>query len=231
MADSYYAAGYWGAREECVDSCAGRLGEFLGRLRSRHRLLGTWYELGDTLQEARQRQVAPRLDELRRHLLAGRNRTDSEPREVIERLGYSFDVWNGQDDADAGLMVHCGCYARRVGNSCVIDLPDVLVESEALYRVGVARSVMRDLVECWEPDWATWTSRRLREEQSGQRGKVVAGFATYLSPALACRVQSLPDRVVSEQVGEGVLFTLGDDPRDVPVENMLALRRALSDVP
>jgi len=164
----------------------------------------------------------------------GARREDVEPcarrlQDFLEDLGCNIGIWNGGEPDSAGLSVHCGGYTAVPGilNNCVIHLPGMSAESEALYEVGVARSLMAAVVECWEPDWATWTSHELREALPFQTGEVIVGWMTYLSSSLLRRESRLPALPNVEEVGDGVLITLGDDAAAVSADDVLALRRSL----
>jgi len=226
MSATFYVGAYWGARREDVEPCARRLQDFLERLSDIDSQFATWFRTGRSRRDALRRRVDPTREGLTELLLAGRHRRDTGS--VMEDLGYSIGMWNGREP-DAGLSVHCGGYTAVAGilNSCVVELPPMSAESEALYEVGVARSLMAAVVECWEPDWATWTSHELRESLPFQTGEVIVGWMTYLSSSLLSRESRLPALPDVEDVGDGVLITLGGDPAAVSADDLLALRHAL----
>lgn len=102
-------------------------------------------------------------------------------------------------------------------------------ESESLYEVEVARSLMRAVVECWEPDWATWTSHEFNEVLPVSSDEVTVGWMTYLRVSRLSKADGLSSLPDLEEVGDGVLITVGDDAAAVSVDDLLALRRSLGD--
>ena len=103
------------------------------------------------------------------------------------------------------------------------------------------------MVECGQPDWATWTSHHLVEVQDEhvtgkssnwqalKPGDVIPtgvekplGWATYFS-TLPTHPGGLPSGVESHQLGAGWLLTIGENPADVPADLLLAVRDVLGE--
>src|SRR4051794_30187502 len=123
MLETYYIGAYWGARRESADACAHRTQHFLECLAACDPLFLHWFKLGQSRKEALQHEIKPDQETLQKALLAGKNRTDRD--QVLEDLGFRLGLWTGgNDEGSAGLSIHCGCYSSRVGNSCVIELPE-----------------------------------------------------------------------------------------------------------
>jgi len=79
----------------------------------------------------------------------------------IPELGFYFGAWNGDSQDTISLLVHCGCYAPRVGNNALLSFgwkdADSCVSPELL------RDLLDIFVEVWEPDRAVvFTGAELR---------------------------------------------------------------------
>jgi Immunity protein 52 len=226
MSERFYAGAYWGARREDAESCTQRLDEFLGALARVHPLLGEWFEPGARLAIARERPVPRTPQALQALLLAGRNRDDTH-HAVIENLGFSASMWNGQEP-QVGLRVGCGCYSRWVGNAVVLDLPPAEGRGRAVYRPGAALRIMTALVACWQPEWATLTSDELRRAQQIPPHGPVVGWLTYLARPRQVDAGRLPDGVVAEEMADGTLITIRSDVTQVSATLITTVREALS---
>jgi Immunity protein 52 len=227
MTISPYIGAYWGPRQESLDACADRAVKFLEGISSAHPALSTWYQLGVMQTDALQQPAVLERGAVLTLLESGRNRRESD-RSVIEELGYSINLWNGQDPS-VGLNIGCGRYHRSeyVKNAVVIDLPR---SDEGLADLALperARAMMHLLVECWDPDWATWTSSELRREQRVVPGRPVLGWMTYLS-SLQDPQPSLLARSTLEPLGPGSLITAADEITEVTGASLLAIREALA---
>lgn len=219
-----YAAAYWGPRAERIDACADRALQFLEGLSQVDPSLGEWFETSDRRADARSRPVALAREALVELLGSGRNRRDAD-RSVITELGFSAALWNGKEPS-VGLRIGCGKQPRtpNVKNAVVLNLPR-LEEAVGLVSPDAARGTMRILVECWEPDWATWTTHEWREEQEAADGEPVFGWMTYLNGAVHPR--GLPVGVTLEELGSGTLVVAGEAPGSVTGAGLAGLRDAL----
>jgi hypothetical protein len=227
MVESFYVGGYWGPRSESMEECGDRLEALMNSLKEVDPILATWFEPGRSRETATTSKVEPVSEQLRDLLLAGRYRDDAN-NAIIPELGFNVSLWNGQDSV-AGLSVSCGGWSRWGGpNSVVIKLPqtdDPLAED--LYHPTKAAALVRALIETWSPSDVTWVGRNLREAQGAEIGEVVVGWATYLTGARLARAGELPGDVQTEAVGDGLIITIGDDPTDVPLGTVMAVREAL----
>lgn len=227
MTVSPYIGAYWGPRQETLDACTDRAVKFLEGLSSTHSALSTWYQLGIMQTDAPQQPAVPERGVVSTLLESGRNRRESD-RSVIEELGYSINLWNGQDPSVA-LNIGCGRYHRSeyVKNAVIIDLPRLDEGLADLASLEKARAMMHLLVECWDPDWATWTSSELRKEQRVVPGRPVLGWMTYLS-SLQDPQPSLLARSTLEPLGAGTLIIAANEISEVTGESLLAIREALA---
>jgi Immunity protein 52 len=223
LSESTYAGAYWGPRAESVEECAARLTRFLHELEAAHPLLAMRYELGRS-----PRSGAPSTLDAAGLLRGGRNRRDTDGT-VIEDLGYSVGLWNGDDSAGAGLNVDCGTTSARVVNAVVLSLPvdddgrPVPLPTEANRRAFTA------LVQCWAPDWATWTSQAAADAQPDDADSIMLGWLTYLSTATGTvSSRKLPTGVTAEPFAAGTLLTIGDGSTPLDPRLLTAARAALS---
>lgn len=152
MARSRFRAGaFWGSRQENIDECADRIGEFLKRVAECSPVLANWYRTGFSRSEA---LGAPAVRGDDRHVIVallekGRNRRDDTD-EPIADLGFHVGLWNGHEgELGASLDMQCGCYCDIFRNRVVMDVPVV----KELGTRGVVALVVA-MAEVWEPDWA-----------------------------------------------------------------------------
>ncbi len=225
--DSFSMNAYWGSLRESVEECSDRLESFLLSVAEIDPLLASWFEPGDSRKSALESKVEPRPEYLLDLLVAGRDRDDLTGA-VIQDLGFNFDVWNGQE-TEIALSIHCGSWCPQVSpNSVILSLPDVDDPSMlSLYGPGSALALVRAAIIAWSPSRVAWFGRKLKKAQGAKIGEVVVGWATYLSAERLARVERLPDDVQTEAIADGIIITIGDDPTNVPLDTVMAVREAL----
>jgi hypothetical protein len=233
---SWYLGAYWGPRREAADECARRLRRCLEAISPHSRLIGQWYHEREGVRTPSPRPenwtlVSPHEAELAELVARGINRGggDEDP---MPELGFQIGFWNLQDDEEggAGISVHCGSWSEHAPpNNFLLDLPSPQIAPE-LYEAHTARALIETVVECWQPDWATWTSRALRRAQrrDGTPAAKPLGWATYFSASSGLPAE-VPTGARFERLGPGWLLTIGDDPAEVPAELLLAVREALGE--
>jgi hypothetical protein len=243
MSSKSYIGAYWGPRSQSVDDCADGVAALIEQLASIDPLLTGWRQGASSKRKAlEQSPVSSDHTDLVKRLLGGRNRRDDN-NEIIEQLGYSIGLWNGNpnDRAAAGLSIRCGQTSSRVANNVVLNLPGP-DDAPGLYKSGAAQRLLRAVIDIWKPDRAVWTNHELVDKQCEPdrpmdnggliKGQLVghpAGWATYLrdgegkgfNPAL------LPSTAKIEPVATGTLVMLGDTPADAPLNDVLAVRAAM----
>jgi hypothetical protein len=184
---------YWIARQENADSCAERLFRCLNGLRAVSPIFASWLAIRDRTRE----QLEATPEALRDLLLAGRNRTDFAPHDVIEKLGYSADfVTSPSPQEQLGFRVVCGMYASDSAliNHCLLrfaakgDLSDDAISLEVKVRA------LAVLIESWDPDWAALRNRSLSKALQSARGKAVEPYFGWIS-YVAKRLGTLPDSI------------------------------------
>lgn len=227
LASPFVLGGYWGARADPVEDCARRLAECLRGLAEISDVLEGWFRKGRSKSAASREPVAPTVESLQTLLLAGRQRRDDDGG-VMAELGFSLSLWNRQPKAAAWSLT-CGAYpASGVGvlNYFVLNWPDQVTDATLAEDLVTARAVMLNVVQSWEPDWATWTSDALRNSQQLVPRQPVLGLSTYLGAARSLPPLPLEEFAV-QAFGLGHLVSL--DPTNPDLAGRLArLHEALS---
>lgn len=90
----------------------------------------------------------------------------------------------------------------------------------------VAREIVRVVVESWQPDWATWVTRSVRNAQDRTAKDPAIGWFTYLHSGRPMP-STLPEPARVSSLSEDTLIQLGDDFGAVTPELALAVRAAL----
>lgn len=223
MRSRYILGAYWPSREESIEECGSRLGEFFEKLANCDPVLGSWYERGRSRSEASKRHVDGSDPHYLLDLLArGQNRRDAEPREVIEELGFSVGLWNGaEDDKDAGLSIKCGLHwksqSRNAGlsNNVILTLPSDLGE---LRRAESMARVLAVVSEAWEPAWAGVMSRSAMNARNFDSGRLFVDWMIYVP----WEVDPLPPPTsIVQLAGRGSIVVVqpiapaGNDPEEL----------------
>jgi hypothetical protein len=159
-------------------------------------------------------------------MLQGRQYTDFG-HELIEDLGFRTAMWNGKEPG-VSLRVGVGRFGKgpgSVSNNVVVDIGTRVDDRESLFELGVAEQVMGAVVASWDPDWATWNNRQVRDSQEvaalGLSAQV--GWLTYLSAPRA-KLAKIHD---AQPMGPGVLVVAADKAEDVDAERVIGLHRTL----
>lgn len=209
--ETSYIGCYWGDRQESASSGAATLATVLEGLADLDPLLSTWFKTGTTATPGQ--PVSTDAAALTSLLESGVNRTDFG-NEVITRLGYSFDLWNGAaEDQAASLGGTVGIHAGKPGivNSVVLDLPATFAPDARVFDL---------LVEAWDPDWATWTTRSLRRAQ-GRDFRQVVGWSTYLR---STGLGDAPAGASLQPLANGTLISADKPAVEVDAVDVVAVR-------
>ena len=207
VSESLYVGAYWPARAESAGACAARAVVAFERLAAVDELLRSW-SLKGARRAAARLPFDAHVESVLQALTAGRNRRDDDG-SVIDALGFSLGVWNGDGADPVGLSIRCGISAAIPGlsNAVVLTLPANSARSAGLYsRQGTGR-LIGALVEAWEPDWATMTSNSLREAQAVTGGRPVLGYLTYVSAGRG-EVRPLPAPFGVEHLAAGSIVSV-----------------------
>ena len=144
---------------------------------------------------------------------------------MIEELGYSISMWNGEEQA-ASLSVTCGGFSERVGNVALIKASLVGDGRVELDPERFAVEGLRSLVEVWQPDWGACLSHRLVDSQEDGPGDINVGWVTYVRGA-GDFGGDMPERARVEAWPGGSTISLGTPFDPISADDLLAVRRAL----
>jgi hypothetical protein len=181
---------------------------------------------GDGRKEALQKPLVLDRVVVKSLLESGQNLRDAD-NSVIEQLGYSMNVWNGRAPS-AGLAIGCGKSPKNahVKNSIVLTLPRSDGEVAELSRPPTAKAIVRLMVECWDPDWVTWTTREWRRYQDIGR-EPTFGWLTYLSSSYT-PPRDFPSGVTVETLGTGSLVIAADSVTHVTKTLLTEIHQAFN---
>lgn len=241
MARAFFGA-YWGPRAESAEECADRVGRLIRGLEVIDVLLTGWRDKAETKAGAlAQPVVTTDRQDLVERLKAGVVRDDRGT--LIETAGYSVYWWNGDESDPAAITLNMslGRTSKQVPNSVVFQFPDPTA-LPSIYSARSASDLVLTVIEVFQPDRAVWLDDDSRAAQkdpdrvlpNGARaiGRLVghpAGWATYLadSEPTGFNDSLLPATASAERIGDGTLVLLGNDPANVPVDDLLAVRAAM----
>jgi hypothetical protein len=238
MPKSNVSAG-WGPRGESVDEAADRVARLVTALAGLDPALTGWR--GGESKHA-QTVVTTDHGDLVERLLEGRHRGETS-HQVIESLGYTVYWFNGADDRRAAATLYVGIGASpTLGNGVALGLPD-REAVPSLYTRETAHKLVCTLVQLFDPDTVLWSNEDLLDQQKEPdrptadgrgyiSGTVVgepAGWANYLSDSHPVTFDAalLPAGATVEHLGNGTLVTVGRDPADPPLDDVLQVRRAM----
>jgi hypothetical protein len=233
MSGTYKVGAYWGPRSETKEACAAwlsRVFEHLGRASS---VFEKWYQKGRSRRGALTKPVNVQDPaELVALLERGRNRRDID-NSIIENLGFSLALWNGQEESHvAELSTTCGawhCFPTmpRSSNNVIVRLPSHLGELSETIRM---KELLTAVVLSCRPVFARVFKTEL----------VARLHANIPELSVACWMIYLDDRYYSmassdvgvEQVktgdhGQLIIVTSGE-PDPSSGEHMAAIERVYS---
>ena len=147
----FYAAGFWGPRQEEPDAAALRLSHFLQSLAGIQPMLAEWYF---TISRSGALVSVPRSENALSEIIAKRmawlRRGMDE--ETGKRMGAIVTMWAGDHSTQASLIVRLGNTDPRLGNAAVLKLPPAL--NPVFTDFARSRSVIEAIVASWDPDQA-----------------------------------------------------------------------------
>lgn len=214
--DRFYASVYWAARQESVDECTARAEAYFRCLAAYDPELSHWFQKGRSRRDALKRPVIPDSANLRKLLLAGRNRRDDN-REVIEELGFSLYLWNGGPDGEAmALQINCGQYGPWTGaNLCQVDLAEQGPTADRLLTIPSLTRLLTCMIDAWDPDWGVIDSRAYQDMRLEEMKRIPrSGWLIYISHRFG-RVPLVPAPATVTPFGaHGSLITVTPDRFD-----------------
>lgn len=210
MSGPFYVGAYWGPRPESSEACTERLFSCLTGLAEIDDAFGGWRPKARSSAKAlAEKPVALERASLVGLVDAGRNRRETD-QHVIEELGFSVFLWNGNPSCPISFGMTCGSFAGpRIGNVFTLQLPSDPTLC-AWLPFEKARRLVACLVTSWEPHWATLTSHEWRRAQQAADTTPVVGWLTYL-PNFSTS-QLLPPSARSERLSaRGILVSASDE--------------------
>lgn len=148
----------WGARPESVDQVSDRVVATFTALRELHPHLREWFGLPNS--DKRPREFPLQLDKpsaVRQFVVAGQERSDYQPFEVVPRLGYALHGYNAQLDTNHVVFsISCGLQGDAVANRVTFEWTDTgcfLRNLDPLVRV------IEVLASAWAPDFIAVAGR------------------------------------------------------------------------
>jgi hypothetical protein len=147
---------FWEARKETHRECVARTLRFLEAI-SKDPSLGKWFIPGKSRKESNRPQ------ELSMEAIGKRTKPIWKPIRGIpfpnstDLLGFDFAVWNCNDEASAGILVHCGSYDPDQKNDVLLNLPKQPFPGDEASQERFKR-LLNILAEVWDPDFALVTT-------------------------------------------------------------------------
>ena len=227
--DALFLAAYWTRTDESVEDIAGRLSRFLRSIPGLDPSLTSWFR---TTDPGRGELVDPTPGALAAMWEAAWAQPHVD-RDLGRLLGVAaaLSTSPGDDDDAIGLTMRAGGGSSGVQDVarsyCMLRTSSTPGRSSPVLRRDVALDLMRIMIECWQPAWCTWSSRRLRTSQGWVDGGVIAGWATYLAGPSGVRSRRLPAGVSAEVLPDGVLVVADGDPDAVTATAVSEVKAAL----
>lgn len=129
--ETYYAGGYWGARQESLDLCTERVAALLVALGQCDLCLARWFMQGETREEALTREVTSDTASLR-ELLAQTEMPTMRSTGLAIVLGFGTVAMKGRKSAFL-----CTAVARIFGSPmcvCLISVSTIVRHSSACFK-------------------------------------------------------------------------------------------------
>ncbi|QRN97577.1 immunity 52 family protein [Archangium violaceum] len=227
MTERYYAGVYWPARLESAEECARRSVTFFRLLSQCDEIYARWYEQGDSMEDALQREFTPDYATFLRFFHREENQ--------LGRDGFSLGAWTGHAEDGRGGMVSltCGDASGAYPNCCLLYLPRTEVEPEGprVVAAPVLVNVLRAMVLAWEPLLGVIATDEFRHALRPRRDpRGFSGWLMYLSRTRG-EVPPLPPPVRVEPVEDkGTLIVLGPERLSASNPEHLSLGRKVQEV-
>ena len=227
MTERYYAGVYWPARRESAEQCARRSVTFFRLLAQCDEIYARWYEQGDSVEEALEREFTPDSATFLRFFQREENQLGGD--------GLSLGAWTGHVEDGRGGMVNltCGDASGAYPNCCLLYLPrpDVEPEGARVVAAPVLVNVLRAMVLAWEPLFGVIATDEFRNALRPKRDpRGFTGWLTYLSRTRG-EVPPLPPPVRSEAVEDkGTLIVLAPERLSASNPEHLSLGRRVQEV-
>ncbi len=160
---------YWSARQEGIETAAGRVSQVLMALRAISSDLSRWYPKGATASAAREQELTSlSVESITPHLTSNRSDVDGG---VIPRLGWHIALWNGDGVSFSAIV---GLYAPRQSNSAVLRFS----ARSRTPTLDDQRAILESMIRALDPDQAVATSDELLDRAGATRASQV-GWLMY----------------------------------------------------
>lgn len=200
----YHAVAFWEPRGEELITCATRVSHLLSELQGINGPLSYWYELAYCKRSANElRRVEPSIGPVSKLLRVNRNDLHGQ---IIEELGYSLELWNGNDNDNEGatLSVHSG------DSSVSMPYPNSvrLVSSDANFYKNVEPGFfIRLLVDVCKPVWAAYLSEQAWLGRNRRSQYPIIDNLVYLSSPVLSDAHRRAAKC-TEECGDGLLLIM-----------------------
>jgi hypothetical protein len=164
MNESVYLALYWGNRDEAKSKIAGEFTALFSEL-TKMPFMDKWYKTGSSRKKANFQIDTASIKSVEDAL-------------KDQDLGYSLNVWNGDDDNQASIMAFCGIGIGPSTNSIVIDLP-ARKPPKVTGDLDEYRKLLMTCVGLFSPDNAYFTSSEFVKRKGGGGPEKAGGWLVY----------------------------------------------------
>ena len=171
-----FVGAYWASRKETREECAKRIFQFLSSIHE-IQIFSDWYFLSNSRRKAN-KPLELSLEGISKKLKV--QRTDVG-REIMEDLGFSLSVWNGNDEQSASFSSTIGGYSQFVGNNAVLRLP-IQVAPSTSEEKSFLEGLMKKTVKVFDPDEAVVTSTEFLMRINAEDPLDGGGWLVYRKP-------------------------------------------------
>jgi hypothetical protein len=173
----------WESRKEDINACTAKVSKLAQLLESASpTFFSGWARKG------RSRRIALQTEKLdlgdievaKSLLLRGRNRRDTEPRMIIDQLGFSLDLWNQElHGVSASISVHCGSYTPNVGNWVSVEFSPKVKELTICARDQI--DILKGMINIWKPTIGALSRRAVQAHPLGLSSEPTVLQLAYFS--------------------------------------------------
>jgi hypothetical protein len=169
-----FVGAYWSARKETRHESAVRVAAFLDSIAEHPPLVG-WRLTGRSRKAALAGPLEISVEAIEHQLRTNNRDMDGS---VIEDLGFSLYVWNGNDNLSASFHVTCGGWSDYVNNWAVLSLPPQIAPIDQVTGKPL-RTLLEKSVQVWDPDYAVVTSSEFMARKGGGMPRETGGWFAY----------------------------------------------------
>ena len=197
--ESFYLASYWKNRPETIDMVVEKVLNYLKKLSLIHINFKTWYEKGESLEDALKRKFKFNNLYIRNKII------ESRTKEEIDKLGFcsiGFPIsgWSGhiKDGYAYRFSICVGHISDLFFNSCVLSIPSVGEFREKILNEYTS-DIISLMVDVFEPDSAVLTSFQLRDKLDSNK----VGYVSYCNPTYNLAIGDLENLFTYHKMSNG----------------------------